>query len=888
MAITLPGWRTFIFGEEVSDDMSDVTWTWTDQRTPDTLSFSLSSINDRYIVTSQDIHAIHDDIPLTQDELDRTDFSIVAERLRSTINDPVKKRVLLAKYSEGVHNRAQPLDNFMGPTEDVRTVTSPGVDGTTSLTKYAEQTGSFLRFPFYVGHAIFHTGDHVRLFLRDPYKSGDWYFGFTGFVTNWQEEVDTNGGRRVRITVQCPLRILLKGRVVTNWSITDEKVFIKENLGDIFIRSWRQENLPPDLTLQQIIYLYVFGSSPGEIKGIKEKVPAAQFDFYHYGVHAAGPQVIKAQADGCGVFNREDSKIFLLGEPKDVGKENESSSKSEIVTTKVVGKAFDFITTKDAPLEEWQRAIDHKLPLTIDEILLLVPEDLREQEKTLLYRLQYSRYGFTSASLPLDPHDVMTRIGEHPEIYPCDFGRLMMLLPASLRPGDNRDLLLGKATANVTPRTEFLNRLQKIYAICERIDFSFYASPRGDLILEMPLYGFAPADFGSYADRYRFKIDDTINFSTIFAEEKVRTFMFAEYQTVANAGIGQSDQVGFKPAIKFLQPLIPMFGIQVENAPPFGFLDSESSASYYVDTKLGQTNANAWTNSVTTRVRLGLGPNRPCYYEMRDFIATTRSTGGTIVWGKSGSMSQTTQLNYHRGWSGQIQDNKRVYEFYGGMAAQPINYAKYFGFSKAPANTKSPGASQTTPADGTDVLALYQSNHKPLLSKAEIGRKLAARQRIPGKYAKPHSSESYAAFGDAYTFASQDGKEAIPVEWVTPGNSEAAALQELTKLESGGYTGRPNFLTGAIADDPDRWDAFPEMIRNDQGLVGQDYLPSNLRSQCTGIGQLNKQNAILFQPDGLNGYGDPVKERVGMMRYIKAVYGSPSAALATRQVKKSY
>src|SRR6185295_9235043 len=159
-----------------------------------------------------------------------------------------------------------------------------------------------------------------------------------------------------------------------------------------------------------------------------------------------------------------------------------------------------------------------------------------------------------------------------------------------------------------------------------------------DIVCEMPLYSFRPEDFGSYQERYQYPMEDTIRWESHFEDEKVKTLMQSSYWSVSNwQTLGDSNQLWREPGTASLRALIPQFGVRGEKVEPWGFIHSKEAAAYYAHVKLSQLNADAWRQSVGCVMHLGVGPNRPCWFECRDFIATTRGATDAIVWGKSGS-----------------------------------------------------------------------------------------------------------------------------------------------------------------------------------------------------------------------------------------------------------
>jgi hypothetical protein len=389
--------------------------------------------------------------------------------------------------------------------------------------------------------------------------------------------------------------------------------------------------------------------------------------------------------------------------------------------------------------EKWQRLVDTKVTTDLDEIqMLCLPDRWSEYENSLVNK-------------SID--EIITTIGEHPEDFPVDFGRLLFFVPDNLGPGSKIDIFL-EDFAGIPEQTEMLTRLQIIYGLVERLNFCFYATARGDIVCEMPLYSFKPEDFGSYQDRYKFTMEDMISYSSHFQHDKVRTLLQADFAIIPGfASLSTQEKIWIAPKVVAVQALIPQFGLVAEKAEPWHFANSVEAMKYYCDLKLAQLNGDAWTQNVQTVIRMGLGPNRPCYFEARDFIATLRSISNAIRWQKDGAVSQTLSVNYRRGWTGQVADDKvtHLYEPYGGIMADPTAIAVLFQESTNPVKTSTKEAAPVTQK-------AYWSQYKNELSTDEqkqLERNLQATREVETKIVARFTEE----FGIPLTRADLIGSE---------------------------------------------------------------------------------------------------------------------------------
>ena len=743
---SFPAWKVYIYGVDVTEDVTSVTNNWGDHRSPNVSQITLSSLKDKYVCNEADIRALYDDILLDvedietlkdlvyglenaegmQDAQDRID-GLVADRLRrnfratdsdilvngvyhkkiqQSITVNAKRDVLLSKYNVRSKKRVQP-SIADGLDEAVRTALQAARSGRTSLGKLSSLSGDFLRYPFQVGQSIFHTRDAVRIWFRDPFDMNSWYWGMTGTVAHLGESLQSNGNATVTITVTDMLRSYHLARVSTNWALFDIDV-LEDPERDTLFRSWFSEQGGlTNLTLPEIMYFFTFGNDLagpavqealltsdktganglaanisglagiagiGDLvkevfKGALAKPVVRSFPYEYRGVN--GLRTSRIPENGVGCFNYETSEVYVLGGSAILEESTGFLGPRQSVVNRVGSKEFKRIDS----LEQWQSAIDHKFSTRVEDLLELALPASRAECEGRLRKLQNAR-GF------LEPYDAMREIGENPHLYPVEGGRLMMLIPASLGPGTNRDILLRDLVAGIADRTEFITKLQIMFNVCERINFSFYCTPRGDVVCEMPLYSFRPEDFGRYAERYVFTRRDTESFESDFQEDKVRTQFRMPYHIVSGLkGIGTSDQIWQTPGTVTMRSLVPMFGVRMESGNPEGFIDNHAAATYYAYTKLSQINADAWALEVNTTIRMGIGPNRPLYFGVRDCIATTRRGSESITWGRRGSVTQKLNVNYRRGWAGNVTaTGRKVYESFGGKASEPIDYSLFFSF----------------------------------------------------------------------------------------------------------------------------------------------------------------------------------------------------------------
>lgn len=613
-----------------------------------------------------------------QNTLDR----IVLDRIRARITDPVKRAVLQAKFNV----RQQLRDRNGQPLQ-------PNLEGTfklSAINQFEQLTGQALRYPFQVGDSIFHTNDQIRIFWRDPVNPEAWYHMFAGFVTDYVDSVDADNQRIVRIRAEDPTRILRYARLTSNPGIINFDDI--QTATDASTRTFTVDAFA-NLSLVEFLNTVIFGtesartedeagSTPGRIR--QAELPSNT----RIGVNGSstGPLV----QDAVGAFNRERSFVAVFG-PDDTAN-----------TSLEIGVLQEnFAAMRVQSLGEYQALLDHRVMLSDLSNLGLNTPDAQQEIVALAQRLPVRR-----GQVPAE--ELVKVIGENPHLFPVDYGRLIFLAPGSLGPGTNLDLLL-KELITINVQTSWRTRLSLIYDVVERLDFQFYASPRGDILCEMPLYDFQPDDFGDdvidlgetdfgnvryaftgadrergpYAPHLRVARRDTQSWERAFIDNNVRTQMLGTRNLAeGRPSIGTGLDVGQIEVVN-LYGLFPQFGVRAETLDPLGIISNDVAARLYANVRLNQINAEARTANVEILPRVQLVfPNRPLEFEERKFVATLRSVNHDLSWGLSGDMTTSMDLKSIRGWSGQVtgSDNRPVYEPIGGFASMGFNYALRFGF----------------------------------------------------------------------------------------------------------------------------------------------------------------------------------------------------------------
>lgn len=668
-----PAFRVFIFGTDVTEDVSEVSVNWNYGRAPNTCSIVLLNADDKYIYTTKDLHTIFGNDVIT---------SSIQRKEKALMEAAVSYEEIDGALGSNVSVDSEDIeDEILRNVQDIKpeskrkiierkiTVRQPGVaaqevDGETSNLNPLK--GDAFRYPFQAEDPIFHPNDGIRIFFRDPFVPTRWFHMFAGFVGDFDDMVDENNQRLLTIGGEGPSKQLRYARVTFNPGIIDINA-MKDVKRDIAIRtSWK--NGLANLTLPEILFFMVFGNNPEDDTKFSLRRDSS-----------VGQSVTQSNVSGVGNFNYEKSAVLEFG-PKSSGGVEDALKGIDI-------KPVESLST-------WQSLIDHEVKIT----------DLDDM----------ARSDFDGASLrPAvtrlsngnpDPTSIIDIIGQNTQIFPVDGGRLLMLIPSSFHPSTNREALLRDILPNPSLTTEFASRLRTIYDTIERIEFVFYESPKGDLICEFPLYDFDPEDFGlndpihhhaiesdgnittsvnetrgPFGNRYVVGKRDTVNFSKQITDEKVRTQVIGHWNTIqgmSDLGLSKEYQSG---AVITLDHLIPLYGYRTEQINPKGFISTKEAALAYSHITLNKMNADARNLGINAVPNFGLWVNRPVYFKPRNCIGTTTSLSHSIKWGMGGSVDTRININYLRGWDGLVNE-KGLAEFttIGGHPSRPLNYKILF------------------------------------------------------------------------------------------------------------------------------------------------------------------------------------------------------------------
>jgi len=330
----------------------------------------------------------------------------------------------------------------------------------------------------------------------------------------------------------------------------------------------------------------------------------------------------------------------------------------------------------------------------------------------------------------------ITTIGTQVENYPIR-QRVLVLLPANLGARLGRKVLDFELAKAPSTTAEYYDRLSILQQVLERLDFSFYDTPRGDVVIELPLYDFEPRHFaddgkmsakftepdagpfndqpaaepqgsvqGAFAElnraieslrditgtkkapkrkfdqNYRIFPYEQISIDLTSTDQDVKTVWVSQPRFIENFARTSQER---KQVITVLPNLIPLYGVRVETGDPPGYLTTEEGCRLYNHIMLNKTNADTVSARVPCLPNWSAWVNRPIMIDSRNIISTVKSISHSIVW--QSDCSTEYGLWHSKFWDGRFvtDDNgnqRMLYAPFGGVNSQPFNYAYLLKFDK--------------------------------------------------------------------------------------------------------------------------------------------------------------------------------------------------------------
>ena len=724
--VAFPSYRVFIYGHEVTNDVTAINAEMHDGAAPNMCQITLLNKNDRYIVTTRDVASIK-----------KVNNFYLGSIFSSRMSDKFERNLKSSLDRNAVGLNALSRDNILsrGVVKDAdfyvmdevkrRILESKSIiprlgQDTASMKDYigrplSERIAKYYSkdtpvYPIHDGSPIFHPMDPVRVFMRDPFNPEDWYHFFCGFVSDMTETCDENNARTVSLAVEDPTKLLRYTRVGLNPGIFDKAAVTEDDLTAHSLWS----NFLTGLSLPQMFYLLLFGSEKVNALPSKEAmdriknqntrlVGVGHFSYDGSIIATIGDDISKSEDSQQLSVQQTDTAAPSQNGAETAGQVKPQTISSDVGASDGVRKEVLRISVKDAGA--WQALLDHKVYPS--DLRTMAKDDDRKNEDVMSQRYEsvyvsnindgrslaeqlFGNAGNTSDqdAFVYDTNKIVEYIGTHPDEYLVDGGRLMMLIPSGI--GTENDNIVDKGIiASPYQKTEWSTVGQVMYETVDRIQFVMYCTPRGDIVVEPPMFDADPSFFGEfyrtledmrkspdlavgntldymgkedavvrrpYCDDYVVFQSDTFGWDSTYTDEKVYTIAVADHAIVKNfPEIGRSEMYGGLQVQK-LDSLIPLYGLRAATVTQRGYISTPQAAKLFAAITLDKLNADARTVSIRALPNIKMWLNRPIYFEPRNLIGTTKNIGHSITWGASGDMSTSLQINTVRSWDGTLED----------------------------------------------------------------------------------------------------------------------------------------------------------------------------------------------------------------------------------------
>ncbi len=647
-------------------------------------------------------------------------------------------------------------------------------DKFTSLLFYESKT--VFDYPFQEGDCIFYPNDPVRIAWRDPFDARVWYWAFTGFIDSWTENQGTNKDSTITINCTDVTKMARYSYSQVNTGLLDDVIFTEDALSldtkhsNVFMYF---KELFAGYTIPEILEILFFGVASVEAKidirtqlyvqGMSDDqaLDYLQRNFSGAILQDLQQQVLKSGKNDINVQTKVRAKITEhlkeytssdIQKYKDIGKIKHPKGVSFRRKNDRWGVHTYFVGEIDAldaqfgekldSLMEWNEIIHHRVQRSDLQTMAQDGEGITIVEQV---KDDPEKYGNTFPTLylsyysPVDSilDQVITTIGTNSEgLYPVGCGRVFYLTAPQLQKTLGLNAIDRSMGGVSSMHSQFIDDLTLLYDLAENIEYCFYATPKGDVVFEMPFYDFDPVDFADSKDLQEHDFDawDTLyDYESLFREAYAGTYSATAVRTLTNmtfkltetgtnyyvvdytkppvfnyldqftvetheqysfsntcsdsgvctvsraqpktvAGFSSLNGIEIKNAYVFQKELIPSLGIRLMEGGMLGFITDYDVAELYLAVSMNRVNAEARNISIPTIPKFGLMVNRPIRWRKRNYSANIVSLQHSIV--VNSTCDTTINLNQVRGWTGEVDSStgQPIMKHFGGD--RPYDLAK--------------------------------------------------------------------------------------------------------------------------------------------------------------------------------------------------------------------
>jgi hypothetical protein len=406
----------------------------------------------------------------------------------------------------------------------------PVTKGTNDTLYYGDRL--IYDYPMMEGDCIFHPNDPVRVLFRDPFDPSIWYWQFTGFIDSWTEEQGLNKDSTISISCTDVSKMaryatvavntgIIKGEEIPIGGLVGAGAETGANAGLILT-----SNLFSNLSIPDILETLFFGSKSAIDMSIdaalnldtllsgltKEELDLFFIKRYNSTLEELYKSTPKNTTEGAAnTPNNPSSWVYGYPENKvaDILVHTTTSKLNDMNFPAIssprgvnfrrrnatMGLNYYVLGTRDSSdmsynaievldLHQWNEVIHHRVR----------QEDLNTMNKNIDSNMK---------TIDTSIEQVIYRIGTDMENYPVGGGQVYYFAPASLFSIIGTDAFDSSFTGVGSVHSSFKDRLSFIYDLADNIDWRFYATPKGDLVFEMPFYDYDPDEFWGSKESFK-------------------------------------------------------------------------------------------------------------------------------------------------------------------------------------------------------------------------------------------------------------------------------------------------------------------------------------------------------------------------------------------------
>lgn len=220
---------------------------------------------------------------------------------------------------------------------------------------------------------------------------------------------------------------------------------------------------------------------------------------------------------------------------------------------------------------------------------------------------------------------------------------------------------------------DFRTRLDIMQDFCNRIDYQFWVTPIGDIVVEFPMYDFLPQDFQEF--RTVFQIDKHLRTDNIQDEAGDMTTAIIAHGRVRaerDANVGPNK---VQPKAVVVSPVMMMrYGV-IEHELTLPFVTNPDSLARLAQIEFQKRLASSNKMDIDFDYRPFLLPNRPVEHMERKRMGLITAVQNNLDVFRSANTSITTRYVRRQIFR---QDGKAAYTFIFSGSSMPISYREIY------------------------------------------------------------------------------------------------------------------------------------------------------------------------------------------------------------------